>query len=184
MLSYVLYLSFYASNTSRGLMSREVNLLDFQVRFESSDFFINSFYLWWTSFYYLPAAFTLFVLGVLFYNVQSAFRLLILVLPFFLLPTFDIVDYWSLNTNYISYINASSEINILLTNSINKYHPFLFYVAVSIAILLTVRTLIPNYYSTLVVKNQHTLPELNYQGMNTLTFTLFLGAWWAYQEGS
>lgn len=80
--------------------------------------------------------------------------------------------------HFCFYFNlTTSEINFFLTNSLNKYHPFFLYMSV-IALFVVV-----------LGKQQK---NLFYKQMNFLSFfvltlnalSLFLGAWWAAQEGS
>jgi hypothetical protein len=65
-------------NTPAKLLASFVNLSDLPSRYESGDFFVNSFYLWWTSLYYLPSIFIVFTLCFIFYKNVVTFPLVIL----------------------------------------------------------------------------------------------------------
>ena len=65
--------------------------------------------------------------------------------------------------------------NLLLVNSLNKYHPILLY-AILLAIIL--------YIGCIKYNLKHNVNlGLNYY-IFIILFTLSLGSWWAYQEGS
>lgn len=168
--------------TSEYITSGFSNVADFMSRVFLNDFFINSFYILWTSFWYIPSfVISLFLLFVLKSNTSN--RAFILIVIAFLL---QIASSYYQNLNPHLYLNdvLGEQFNILLSNSINKFHPALFYVSL---ILLTV--VYPNDLYILELKY---LFKRDYKEFAYFTnklcwiiiFTLFLGSWWALQEGS
>jgi hypothetical protein len=158
-------------NTPAKLLASFVNLSDLPSRYESGDFFVNSFYLWWTSLYYLPSIFIVFTLCFIFYKNVVTFPLVILpVLLAVCSCGADITDHWHLNPTFVPYVNPSIGFNVLLSNSINKYHPLIFYSSVVLLLSATISS------------SNHL--RLHYTSTLFLFTTLFLGSWWAYQEGS
>jgi hypothetical protein len=107
-------------------------------------------------------------------------------LPLFLvwlLPTLAISLYSVSNSSvFTSPWLLSSEPNILLLNSVNKYHPLLLYLVffsiVNINFLGSQRFYYPKTAFSAVEGKQLFI-------FSALTaFTMFWGSWWAYQEGS
>lgn len=158
------------------------NIGDSASRLFLNDFFLNSYYLFWTSFWYLPTLIlTLSVLYLINLSKTST-KLYLIYLNFLLLVT--ILHYQ--NQNPYNYIldDCGVNFNTLLSNSVNKFHPALFYISLLPLILPTLFITIPNKYRYLYAKN---LKLLRFH-INTLiiviVYTLYLGSWWALQEGS
>ena len=164
------------------------SFLDTLTRCYLNDFFFNTYYYFWTSFWYIP----LFVasIGYAVILLQNSLSLKIIQTTTLLICVFifEICDYWTINlTFYNLHVNADN-INFLLTNSINKYHPFIFYS--SLTFLFSLLCVVSNFSSKKL--NQHftyTLYKVMWTRSHELTvlfivFTLFLGSWWAVQEGS
>ena len=163
--------------------------LDIFLRYQHNDCILNIFYIFWTNTWYLY----IFLFALFFYAIFWVLKtgpsiscsLLLHLSLYFFIGEFYI--YWSLN-NYNTNTSLFSEnFNQLLTNSINKYHPFLFY----IGLLTSFQGLL--FLKNVQSKNIITLYGLN-KNLNTfikqynyiiiLFFTLYLGSWWALQEGS
>lgn len=159
------------------------NFEDIYIRVQLNDSVINLLYFFWTQFFYLPFfVYALyFILCSLLYP-NSRINVLVLIALLSFISCYSISNYFALNTsNYVLY-NTSS-FNLLLSNPINKYHPLLFYLA-SLTTLLFY-----TYNPTLVKLFGTNAPNRNSQQIImlvvvTLVFTLYLGAWWALQEGS
>jgi len=162
--------------------------LDTLSRLHANDFFTNVVYYFWTTFWYIPV-FVFLTLYVLTFFTKLNFNKVesFIVLAVLTLLGFEYVDYFFLNLNYTSTCLNSENINLLLTNSINKYHPYLFYTSLtfffkSYFLFLTYRTLSNHiFYNLALVK---ILVSSRLVLFNIITVTLFLGAWWANQEGS
>lgn len=104
----------------------------------------------------------------------------------FSLYNFEVLDFLVTNTHLSCRDLNLSLVNLLLSNNLNKYHPFIFYTSV----FLTTPILFKMYTS----HDSLTIFDLNYFSkcivrLTTLTlvinlFALFLGSWWALQEGT
>ena len=79
------------------------------------------------------------------------------------------------------------DFNNLLTNNLNKYHPHIFYIS-SITLIITliferenyiVKTFCFStpYFNKLLITLMYFMGQINF-------FALFLGSWWAFQEGT
>jgi len=90
-------------------------------------------------------------------------------------------DYFILiNQNYSSF-------NILLANNLNKYHPGLFYTSLITSFLLIVSTLTVVSPHRQLFKYAYTLKysfKWNYLSLFSNLIALFMGSWWALQEGT
>ena len=92
--------------------------------------------------------------------------------------------YQNLNLTIYNWDLYGGNFNILLSNSINKFHPALFYGSLLVVIL--------SQFSSLHLKStyfgrSHSLYLLSYYTLYIvplIIFTLSLGSWWAAQEGS
>ena len=111
--------------------------VDFFSRSYNNDFFTNTYYILWTNFSYLYIfIFTYLFILMLFYGKLGSDKSLLISTTALL--SFLIVSnliYWHLNVDLNTVDIYGSKSNKLLTNSINKYHPFLFY-AGSLNVLL------------------------------------------------
>ena len=104
------------------------------------------------------------------------------------LLSYEIIDYWLINLTLYHVNVNSNNINFLLINSINKYHPFIFYMSIlslfnifciSISLFYNRLNLLFSHVTWDLIWVKHV--ELN---LVAIIFTLFLGSWWAVQEGS
>lgn len=162
-------------------------LIDLPTRVEVNDAWVNLLYFFWTSATYLPIFFFS-VGGVILFSYTSKPTSFIwgLGLILFCLYSTEWGDFLALNMNPFTLDITHTEINLLLTNSLNKYHPGLFFVSVIwffSSLNLQVRNIhyFPTFYSNHVVT---VLPKYSL----ALTFfnmiALVLGSWWAFQEGT
>jgi cytochrome c biogenesis factor len=147
-----------------------------------NDFFLNSYYILWTSFWYLPT-FLVISFSVLLINLsKNGFGYIWLVAGISLV----VISLHYQNLNVYNYLtdNCGSNFNTLLSNSVNKFHPALFYITL-LHPLITLQMLSLNKCQKYVV-NQGLLHSVLISNVLTpiVIFTLFLGSWWALQEGS
>ena len=158
------------------------NITDLSSRVFINDFFINSFYILWTSFWYIPSFIvTLLLLFILKSSTES--RPAVLIILLFLWQTL-LMHYQNLNPHL--YLNdvLGEHFNILLSNSINKFHPALFYISL---LLITISHPNSLFLPQLNYSTKRSFKELTYftnTSTRVIIFTLFLGSWWALQEGS
>lgn len=159
------------------------NYLDIISRTQLNDTLSNLFYFFWTQFFYLP----FFVLLVLYFiciiNLSrlDTFFFIKLFCTLYLYY-YAISSYAHFNVQNYEIINISFY-NLLLSNPINKYHPYLFYTSAIFILVLLVQTYKLKY---LFYTNMRYKSVLNWRiTINLiLTITLYLGSWWAVQEGS
>ena len=158
------------------------NVNDTLSRLFMNDFFVNSYYLLWTSFWYLPT-FLLISFGIALVNSSKngtghVWLLIGLV--------FTVVSLHYQNLNLYNYLpdNCGANFNTLLSNSINKFHPALFYI--TLFHLLASSQLLMRQHQARYVLNSNLLKGALIGNLLTgvIIFTLFLGSWWALQEGS
>jgi len=152
------------------------------------DTFVASYYYFWTSFWYIPTVVLILILVVLYTRVFKvlSFGVITFIITIFFI--YELSDYWLLSLPVIDLCTSSENINPLLSNSINKYHPFIFYITLTSNIIAFI------YYQSINYTNLNNKFFFNctssYILNNTrfnillINFTLFLGSWWALQEGS
>lgn len=161
---------------------------DMALKTQINDPLLTHFYFNWTNFNFLPAFFTLGLLThILFFlkKIQT-FNTILTTILILILYNFELFDTLTLNSALV-YSNFGTEfINYLLANSLNKYHPYIFYTSLWIYIntLVTTSLQLSNrnyFYKTQILINLrlYTIAAL------WLNFTaLFMGSWWAFQEGT
>jgi hypothetical protein len=159
------------------------NYADIYSRTQLNDSSVNLLYFFWTHFFYLPLLFFILLnlIHVFAYSVPKISNVLA-VYTVILLTYYAISNYYSLNTAEAVIYNTSS-FNLLLSNPTNKYHPLLFYLTSLAILLLFYRIPQTNYLfaNNFYTKNNLTLTiTITY----LLVLTLYLGSWWALQEGS
>jgi hypothetical protein len=151
-----------------------------------NDFYWNNFFYIWTQFFVLPL---LFILLVNIYNssflktknfFKSHLNIYVLILLIWWIN-----DYYNTNQILIPFLkNTEYFYNNLLNNPLNKYHPMFFFSSyiyfISIFrytnIFLTMRNLF-------FLKNKTLYTQINIYWLVILN-SLYLGSWWAIQEGS
>ena len=154
-------------------------ILDLSPRLFDCDFILNRLYFFWTNFFYLYYFLLIILLYLTAYNfLRKLFQPLLLLFFLLLSNYFLSIDYWFLNLD-TKYLN-SELLNPLLLNSINKYHPLLFYSTTSFVVLYSIQSFEGlRFYIGSKVQQSAIL-----SGLQILIFTLLLGSWWALQEGS
>lgn len=160
---------------------------DWVSRIDINDSFINSFNFFWTTFLYLPSFFFLILLiNVLSINFKSIRLLSMYLVSLYGFYNIEIFDFLILNLSLeINNLNITS-VNLLLTNNLNKYHPLIFYTSV----ILLLNLLYQNYiiWFTPLLFTKTYISNYTYSSMNSVTvvnlLALFLGSWWALQEGT
>jgi len=175
--------SYFSLNIFITLISGYNFFFDLSSRTNHNDSFFNLFNFFWTSFTYLPLFYFLNLLLFFFFyhNILLFFTYLLL------LYSFEVCDFIILNLNF-DIINLNiTDINLLLANNLNKYHPYIFYLS-SIFFFIYTFVMLQNYLgiiklfqigSLLFNSKKHIFNSLV---INTLA--LFLGSYWAFQEGT
>lgn len=166
-------------------------LVDFVTRFNLNDAFISSLYVMWVFLYYLATFFfsSAFIYLYLQYN-TLCFLNLVYILPLILIYlsyTVELFDFTSFNFNLPTLVLPDMGVNILLTNMLNRYHPLIFYASViNVSGCLLVLIFLKNRnvnYRLLSLKTE-ILVRSNFWTLVLNFLALYLGAWWANQEGN
>ncbi len=148
------------------------------------EFYFSNFYYIWNNFSIMFILFTfIFFIIFSFKNTNSYNNIVTLFLVLNFLFYFNLIDYFFLNSCLFDYDMQLKNYNVLLNNSINKIHPILLYSSV---FFLSYSIFLNNLYFKYTHVN-YTFIKFMYRLLSSLTllvFTLFLGSWWAFQEGS
>lgn len=161
------------------------NVLSVLNRMYTNNFYFNNFYFLWTSLWYIPIY--IFILLVFLYSNSSFIHLK--------KRTFVIIFSVVMYILYLSYFNCNliqlgvtifpENVNFLLLNSVNKIHPLLLYVSLLIFIIVLLNFY--NYNVNFIQKNEIIMFNNILIIKNKILisiYTLYLGSWWALQEGS
>ena len=153
------------------------NILDFFFKVNFNDSYFNLYSFFWTNFWYLPIFF--FFILFLFFNLKLKLLLLL-----FILYSLEITSISISNFNLFKFNSIIFNFNVFLLNSINKYHPFIFYV--SSLLVLAIYKYCLNFNDNLFSFENNFFKIFFY--FNFIFYfnfvSLFLGSWWAMQEGS
>jgi len=162
-------------------------LLDLNTRVSPSDAYIGTYYFWWTNLTYLPLFFFTVVLLFLLTNNFPSYlvTLTLLVLAYTVYPL-ELVDYLALNCHYGTSTYGGYGLNTLLTNTMNRYHPFIFYASVSLLGLSILYVYALRGSSTPFNHLTHISAGLKMSWWALLInlSALWMGSWWALQEGT
>ena len=161
------------------------NLVDISSRVWLNDFVLNSYYFYWTSFWYLLSVISLLKVLSTWSYVRVTNWYYIYVLFALFVYTMSLLDYWGYIFISSTDLRYESQINALLTNSINKYHPFIFYVSliwVYVGFILVAGTVNNARFGR--IQTKAALYQKFTSCLALILFTLSLGSWWALQEGS
>lgn len=164
---------------------------DFWSRLISLDFFTNNYYYFWTAFYFL---YCLLLLVVIFFMTQTFMVFTNHYLFLLLLSTYILflkLDYFYINTSFLEIKMSFENFNILLLNSTNKYHPGMLYLSFMALVILLLKKpslVVTFYHSNWTRLRLGCLFSDYYFFLKKLLFfsflSIFLGSWWASQEGS
>ena len=165
-----------------------INWLDIYTRILNNEYYINTYYFLWTSFWYIPLFIYTLILYKYFNSIQINNSILIgFILILWLSTLVDLHFYWALNTYNFLLTYKSNYFNSLLLNSINKFHPgLLYWTGLSILAIFRLYLSILNtcIYKFLNIFFNKIYIFILFITSLSLTFTLALGGWWALQEGS
>ena len=161
---------------------------DLNTRAMVNDAVFGSYYFWWTSLTYLP----LFFFGLtlisftIFTKIKTRSPQLIFLFASTIIYSTELTDYILLNVHWDAMDYSTFGVNTLLTNTLNRYHPFVF------------------YFSTVLLGSSLVIISINYRpkcafylpySLRSLYFlfyavilvnliALWMGSWWALQEGT
>ncbi len=119
-------------------------------------------------------------------NLQRTRLLIVHLLVVYLIYNLEILDFLILNLHFNTFdINITST-NLLLTNNLNKYHPLIFYISVILLFNLLLHLSVTFFHNS--VFNLSRISIYTYFSIYNITSVnlcaLFLGSWWALQEGT
>ncbi len=162
------------------------NIIDKFYRIVNNDFFFNNFYFFWTNLWYLPFIFFLIIVSFLIHKslIVNNF-IVIFIISYTWFNNIIFLNFYNSNiVNYHSLVFQEG-LNTLLLNSINKIHPALLYTSTYIffLVLFTISANVTHkqqYCSFMLLNFIKPIKYLIYISI----LTLFLGSWWATQEGS
>lgn len=166
-------------------------IIDYNTRFNANDALISSFYIMWTSQHYLITFFySVFFLYLYttytLYTVISGFYIL-LIGCLYLANIVEFFDFIAFNECLKTLVSPDIVINILLINMLNRYHPFIFYLStlciISWLFVVNILKIKKTKYVSLNFKN-NTMIFYSISTTVFITTAIYLGAWWADQEGS
>lgn len=145
---------------------------------------MNLFNFYWTSFTYLPTFFFYVTLVVFLFKLN---RYLIVIVHLFVIYNVEVFDF--LVGNYFMFnINITySNFNLLLVNNLNKYHPFIYYISVIFMSLSVITLLTRPFAKKVIFSNANLVSNIYlyfYLSLVVNIIALFLGSWWALQEGT
>lgn len=163
-------------------------LFDLTTRLDFNDSFINLFNFFWTSFTYLPSFFFLiFFQALLLKQILKTNYYIIMILLIYWLYNTELFDFIVTNYQFETMNTNHNSINLLLTNSLNKYHPLIFYVSVILFFNLLFSPIFNLFcsYNYFLLNNTNNEIKINVKFILMFNiFALFLGSWWALQEGT
>lgn len=156
--------------------------IDLLTRVSMEDFFVLNFYFFWTSAHHLLTfvfiGLTLFYFFLFYFYSLSFYAMLyffISILFIFLLTN----PLYSFNPQLL--ITENYKVNPLLTNKVNKVHPLLFYSSFFIFFLKP----LPVFFRKFQLNGVGlAFSHWSVRTAVILSSSLYLGSWWALQEGS
>jgi len=159
--------------------------VDYFTRFNFHDHILNLVYFYWTNFWFvLPfiGVISVILLVTSKTKLNWIFLTSIILIQYYILslPQYTMFNFTGWLTNC-----HSENVNSLLTNSINKYHPLIFYMGATVTLKLLVHqiTRLKRLKSLMTIMHRPTLTSLPIY-LKWVTLTLIFGGWWALQEGS
>jgi hypothetical protein len=182
---------FYALTLLISKITLSTTLFDLTTHINLNDFYLNNFYYSWTQFFILPSL----IVTILIYHgfVRLKYKNLIITLTWLCIVTFVIwwiLEYYWLNQYHYDTYNISLFFNMLLQNPLNKYHPAVFFISYLFIItsvyvpnnFLSYKHYFPLFYQKPIYENIN-IRKLGIYWV-LISISLYMGAWWALQEGS
>ena len=162
-------------------------LLDLSARLSPNDAYLGTYYFWWTNLLYLPLLFFVLLLPFTAHSNLSQIPLYVWlgVLALLVYPI-ELWDYLISNTLVSSPAYHTYGLNTLLTNVLNRYHPLVFYLSVFLLLAALVSTRWGSASRTPFSQSRTILAALSLTWYSILVnlVALWMGSWWALQEGT
>lgn len=179
--------TYFLLKTFAGFVDSTFLFPDINLRLNVNESLLNSYYFFWTSLTYLPSFFFLIwaLVGWASYGVYYI-RLNLLLTLCFILYNFEFCDFWTAGLSSDLLDTSITSFNSLLTNNLNKYHPFIFYLSVFTTLNLGLLLLILSANNQLFTLSYSLLYVRRglFKVLLINLFALYLGSWWALQEGT
>ena len=144
---------------------------------------ISNLYFYWLDLTLLPVL--LLILTYLLYLTTTTLRCTtsVLTLSLILVTFFTNSSDLLLNNNLTSLTSPHyHNINAFLLNSLNKYHPLIFYLSALLIFMFLMSDRATTFNSFYEINKLHTLFQKRTTILMLNGFSLFLGSWWALQE--
>jgi len=165
-------------------------IIDLLTRANLNDSFISLYYLLWTFINYIPIFFFILIL-FLYYKMYinlNKFLIYINIISWLIfIYLIELNDGFASNFNSTIITVTDTNINILLVNILNRYHPYVFYVCTALLssyllLYYFLKSKPTDYvnFNELQLYKKHITSSV----LNTGFIFLYLGSWWACQEGS
>jgi hypothetical protein len=162
-------------------------LPDTLTRLNFNDSLFNTYhFLWVTSLYLNPFYF---LIGAFFFYFSLRYENIhyfLLLMCFYFFYTVETLDFLIFNWQTLTINTSLLQFNTLLVNNLNKIHPFIFYsgtfLVFSILLIWTLRKLNLGQFALTSQLNQINLLQVPILIVSLIA--LFLGSWWAVQEGT
>ena len=162
-------------------------LLDLSARLSPNDAYLGTYYFWWTNLLYLPLFFFVLLLPFSAHSSlpQIPFRTWLVVLILFFYPI-ELWDYLISNTLVSSPAYHAYGLNTLLTNVLNRYHPLVFYFSVFFLLAALIAMWWGSAARASFAQSRTILTSRSLTWVAVLInlLALWMGSWWALQEGT
>lgn len=160
--------------------------IDLIYRIDFNDNLVNFYNFFWTNFWYLPFFLTYsYICCSYFLNFSYIYRTTIIIL--LLLYMLEINNYFLSNFQCYFFNFNLNNFNFFLLNNINKYHPGIFYLSLFLTTFVFF-LFFSNYnnfkFFFIGVFTWNLIIFLFFLIFLLNLYSLFLGSWWALQEGS
>ena len=162
------------------------SLLDLWSRTALNTYYLNIFHFFWTNLWYLYLFFLYITFLYYFFRIKHIAPIICYIAILFFIFNYCIYMEIIFNNVFSSFLLMNSELlNTLLKNSVNKIHPFLLYSSTATFFLLLGTRGVQKcntFHLTSVIPQQST--TFFKKTVVSMLVALYLGSWWALQEGS
>lgn len=188
---YILFYTYTLLFISSIKITSHSNFFDLLTNVYINDFYLNNFYFLWTQFFLLPVllVFLFYKHNIFLLKYKNTTTTVIKCLVLFIMSWW-MSEYYLLNQYNFLFKNTQYFFNNLLYNPLNKYHPFLFFTSyIYIYSLSSYTHSFINYKTFTHIKHIYSSKFYVYYIKNNffwilMSISLYLGSWWALQEGS
>lgn len=168
------FLTLFISTTSGNWFT-----VDWLPRLDINENYLHLYPILWTNFWFLPP----FYFFLIFYFITTPYMTALVVISYWVYIT-ELVDFSLLNYTYV--VPELNQFNNLLTNNLNKYHPFLFFCSTHFCFklvqLVNCSTLLPKPFRS--IYTLWLVRQYNRYLVPLILTALTLGGVWAFHEAS